>query len=60
VTLAFLGGGNMASALIGGMIAKGAQARSFVVVEPVAASRRRLATKFKTRARWPPILSCWP
>jgi len=50
VTLAFVGGGNLASALIGGMIANGAKARSIVVVEPVAAARRRLATKLKLRA----------
>lgn len=48
--LAFIGGGNMASALIGGLIARGAKAREISVVEPLAASRRRLAARFKVRA----------
>jgi pyrroline-5-carboxylate reductase len=48
--LAFIGGGNMASALIGGLIARGAQPASICVVEPVAAARRRVAAKFKVRA----------
>ncbi len=37
--LAFIGGGNMASALIGGLIAKGAKPGALSVVEPVAAAR---------------------
>jgi len=40
--LAFLGGGNMASALIGGLIAKGTDARSISVVEVSPAARERL------------------
>jgi pyrroline-5-carboxylate reductase len=48
--IAFLGGGNMASALIGGMIAKGAKASAIRVVEPLPASRRRLAARLKVRA----------
>lgn len=48
--LAFIGGGNMASALIGGLIARGAKPASICVVEPVAAARRRVAAKFKVRA----------
>lgn len=41
--IAFLGGGNMANALIGGMIAKGLDARSVSVVEVSAAARERIA-----------------
>jgi len=50
VKIAFIGGGNMASALIGGLMAKGARASAFCVVEPLPAARRRLAVKFKVRA----------
>ena len=48
--LAFIGGGNMASALIGGLIAKGAKPGSIAVAETVPAARRRLAAKFRLRA----------
>lgn len=48
--IAFIGGGNMASALIGGLMAKGVRASAFSVVEPLPAARRRLAAKFKVRA----------
>jgi len=48
--LAFLGGGNMASALIGGLVARGAKPAAISVVEPVPAARRRLAAKFRLRA----------
>ena len=44
--IAFLGGGNMASALIGGLIAKGVDARSISVVEVSAVARERLAARF--------------
>lgn len=44
--IAFLGGGNMASALIGGLIAKGQEARSISVIEMSPASRERLAAKY--------------
>jgi pyrroline-5-carboxylate reductase len=50
VSIAFIGGGNMASALVGGLLAKGAKARSLSVVEPLAAARRRLQAKFKLHA----------
>ena len=36
-TLAFIGGGNMARALIGGLIARGCDPRSMHVAEPVEA-----------------------
>ena len=42
----FIGGGNMASAIIGGLIARGASAAGLRVVEPVEAQRKRLATRF--------------
>lgn len=44
--IAFLGGGNMASALIGGLVAKGADARSIVVVELSPAARERLGARY--------------
>jgi pyrroline-5-carboxylate reductase len=44
--IAFLGGGNMASALIGGLIAKGQEARSISVIEMSPVSRERLAAKY--------------
>ena len=44
--IAFLGGGNMAAALIGGLIAKGTEARSISVVEVSPAARERLGARF--------------
>ncbi len=44
--IAFLGGGNMASALIGGLIAKGADARSISVVEMSPAAREKLGARY--------------
>jgi len=54
VNIAFLGGGNMASALIGGLIAKGADARSISVIEMSPAAREKLG------ARYPVHLSTAP
>jgi len=48
-TLAFIGGGNMASAIIGGLIKQGTPAQHIVVVEPFAPARERLQTEFKVR-----------
>ena len=45
MTTTFIGGGNMATALIGGMRARGAVAADFRVVEPLAAARERLAAR---------------
>jgi pyrroline-5-carboxylate reductase len=42
----FIGGGNMASAMIGGSIARGAKAGDVRVVEPLAEQRARLAGRF--------------
>ena len=44
--IGFLGGGNMAGALIGGLVAKGADARSIAVVEVSPAARERLAARY--------------
>ena len=50
-TLAFIGGGNMASALIGGLVGSGTAPRDIVVVEPVAEQRERLAKAFGVTAQ---------
>lgn len=47
----FIGGGNMASALIGGMLSTGHPACALQVVEPDAAARDRLARDFSIDAR---------
>jgi pyrroline-5-carboxylate reductase len=44
--IAFVGGGNMAGALIGGLIARGRDAADLVVAEPLAAQRTKLAARF--------------
>ena len=44
--IAFIGGGNMASALIGGLIAKGTHARAISVIEVSPAARERLAGRY--------------
>jgi len=44
--LAFIGGGNMASAIIGGLIRQGAAPAAFEVVEPFEPARARLASEF--------------
>ncbi len=46
MNISFVGGGNMATALIGGLVAKGAHARDFRVVEPMPAQQARLADRF--------------
>jgi pyrroline-5-carboxylate reductase len=52
--IAFLGGGNMASALIGGLVAKGFAARDIAVIELSPQAREKLA------ARWPVRVSTAP
>jgi pyrroline-5-carboxylate reductase len=44
--VAFIGGGNMASAIIGGLIREGVSAAQIEVVEPVAEARARLQAQF--------------
>jgi pyrroline-5-carboxylate reductase len=51
VPIAFIGGGNMARSLIGGLIARGVAPQSIVVAEPVDALREALALDFGVRVR---------
>lgn len=44
--ISFLGGGNMAGALIGGLVAKGADARSISVIELSPVAREALAARY--------------
>ncbi len=48
--IAFLGGGNMATALIGGLLAKGFGAGSISVIEVLDAARERLGARYKVHA----------
>jgi pyrroline-5-carboxylate reductase len=48
--IAFIGGGNMARSLVGGLVARGHAAADIVVSEPVAAAREALAREFGVRA----------
>ena len=44
--ITFLGGGNMASALIGGLLAQGVEANAICVIEVSAGARERLAARY--------------
>ncbi len=44
--IVFIGGGNMATALIGGMIARGRAATEFHAIDPMPEQRERLCTRF--------------
>lgn len=46
MNVSFIGGGNMAAALIGGLVGKGADPREFRIVEPVATQQDKLVEKF--------------
>ena len=46
---AFIGGGNMASAIIGGLVEGGRPRESIIVVEPDAAQRERLQARCGVR-----------
>jgi pyrroline-5-carboxylate reductase len=48
--IAFIGGGNMASALIGGLVRAGRPAAQVLVVEPLAAQRDKLLQAFGVQA----------
>jgi pyrroline-5-carboxylate reductase len=49
-SIAFIGGGQMASAIIGGLLASGTQADELVVVEPLDTAREQLLTRFGVHA----------
>jgi pyrroline-5-carboxylate reductase len=51
--IAFIGGGNMALAILGGLRRGGAPASRFLVLEPVAAQRQRLKAELDLDAREP-------
>jgi pyrroline-5-carboxylate reductase len=44
--IAFVGGGNMATCLVGGLIARGTMAATIVVADPVESQRQKLQAKF--------------
>jgi len=46
MNVTFVGGGNMATALIGGLVAEGADPREFRVVEPARAQQDKLTARF--------------
>jgi pyrroline-5-carboxylate reductase len=46
MNVSFIGGGNMATALIGGLVNKGADTRDFRVVEPMREQQDKLAGQF--------------
>ncbi len=48
--IGFIGGGNMASALIGGLIRQGTSAAQITVVEPFASTQQALKTQFSIDA----------
>jgi pyrroline-5-carboxylate reductase len=51
----FIGGGNMATALLGGLVARGVAASTCVVVDPVAAQRAALEARFPGLRAFPAV-----
>lgn len=49
-TLTFIGGGNMARSLIGGLVARGVAPESITVTDPIAATRDGLSSDFRVHA----------
>ena len=49
--IVFIGGGNMAQAIIGGLVKAGRPGASLVVVEPSESTRRRLVGRFGVKAQ---------
>jgi pyrroline-5-carboxylate reductase len=49
-TLGFIGGGNMARSLVGGLIARGLAPTQVIVSDPIAAQRESLVSQLKVRA----------
>ena len=58
-SIAFIGGGNMASALIGGLLRAGRAPAGIAVVEPFEAQRDKLAQQFGVRRQAAPT-PAWP
>ena len=48
-TIAFIGGGNMAGAIVGGLVGGGHSPEAILVVDPGEAQRRSLAERFAVR-----------
>ena len=48
--VAFIGGGNMASAIIGGLLAQGWQPADFIVVDPGDAQRAQVGVQVESLA----------
>jgi pyrroline-5-carboxylate reductase len=46
LTLSFIGGGNMARSLIGGLIARGVKASEIIVADPIATQRESLQAQY--------------